>query len=174
VRQLESKAEHDTKERAQMELGVECIKLKARSWPDKMFMIPGGRPFLIEFKRKNEVLRKNQQLKVWRLEKLGYDVEVHDSTEEAVEAIRIRVLEAAQVPRKGSKVCALESSNSVASRSRNGQNSDFIRRVQGVEEQRRIQGSAGGSASPSSNQRVAEGAAKVDRVPRTDRRRTAR
>jgi hypothetical protein len=90
-RQLESKTERDTADRAQMELGIECVKLKARSWPDKMFMIPGGRPFLIEFKRKGESLRKNQQLKVWRLQTLGYDVEVHDDAEEAVKAIKERV-----------------------------------------------------------------------------------
>lgn len=79
--------------------GVQNIKLRRtgeRGWPDRMFLIPGGLPFFIEFKRVGGTPSKLQLLKLHRLKRIGYDAEIHDDRETALEAIRQRVLEATQ------------------------------------------------------------------------------
>ena len=62
-----------------------------RGWPDQMYMIPGGRPFYIEFKRKGEVPRELQKYIHGILKERGYDVEVHDDSEQAICAIQKRL-----------------------------------------------------------------------------------
>ena len=62
----------------------EAIKLYRRGWPDRLILGPGGKCFFIEFKRdEKEDLRKLQ--KFWRefLIKIGFNVYVCRSTEEA-------------------------------------------------------------------------------------------
>lgn len=70
--------------------GVISVKLAGtgnRGKPDRMFLIPGGRPLFIEFKSPGE--RPSElQLHVhaqWRA--LGYDVQVHDNLLSAETAI---------------------------------------------------------------------------------------
>lgn len=82
---------------------VEAIKLNLggnNGWPDRLFWIPGGRPFLIEFKRPGEPAEPLQGYIHAKLKKLGYDVEVYDDRDTALEAIRRRV-EASPLPGQG-------------------------------------------------------------------------
>jgi hypothetical protein len=62
-----------------------------RDWPDRLFFIPGGRPLLIEFKKPGKVPTPKQAHRIKELRELGYDVEVCDSKEQGVEAIRSRL-----------------------------------------------------------------------------------
>lgn len=65
-----------------------------RSWPDRCFYVPGGKPFFIEFKRVGEEPTKLQADTIADLRRDGYDVEVHDDVEQAKAAIRKRMLSA--------------------------------------------------------------------------------
>lgn len=58
-------------------LGVPSLLLnlsKDTGWPDVLFLIPGGRPLLMEFKRPGEPLKPLQQERKDTLKKLSYDV----------------------------------------------------------------------------------------------------
>lgn len=81
-------------------LGVENLKLNVQGsvgWPDRMFLVPGGRPLFIEFKRPGAKPRAVQMHIHDRLRELGYQVEVHDDIGEAVKSIA-RAVEAAGLP----------------------------------------------------------------------------
>ena len=73
--------------------GIESIKLQApygrgeTSYPDRQFFVPGGRPLLIEFKRPGDDPDPKQEYIHGLLRTLGYDVQVHDNRETALEAI---------------------------------------------------------------------------------------
>lgn len=70
------------------------LKLEARGragWPDQMYMIPGGKPFFIEFKRKGELPRPLQSYIHSQMRENGYDVEVHDDADTAIAALRRRL-----------------------------------------------------------------------------------
>lgn len=74
--------------------GCRCTKLQGmgnRAEPDYLFRIPGGRPFLIEFKRPGECPTPLQTVSInsWLAD--GYDVEVHDTKESAIAAIKKRM-----------------------------------------------------------------------------------
>ncbi len=56
-------------------------------WPDDLFLLPGGRPLLIEFKAPGEEPTKKQQIKIDLLEEFGYAVEVCDNKEEGKKLI---------------------------------------------------------------------------------------
>ena len=71
--------------------GVGC-----RSWPDRCFWIPHGAPFFIEFKRPGGEATPAQLLLHEQLRKAGYEVEIHDNKQSAINAIKQR-MEAAQV-----------------------------------------------------------------------------
>jgi len=69
-------------------------------WPDRCFFIPGGKPFLVEFK---EVGYKPKEIQSYihdMLEGLGYDVAWTDNEEAALEGISARV-EAARLSKAG-------------------------------------------------------------------------
>lgn len=55
--------------------------------PDRVFLIPGGRPLFIEFKRAGEDPRPKQDWWHDILRQLGYQVEVHDNADEALKSI---------------------------------------------------------------------------------------
>lgn len=99
----ESKIENDVSRRALYELGVASLKLNLRGnngWPDRLYLIPGGRPLLIEFKRPGEEPRPLQVHRHAQLKMLNYHVEVHDDQLEAFKAIA-KALEAARVSEEG-------------------------------------------------------------------------
>lgn len=73
--------------------GLEFVKLNLtgrRGYPDRLFFIPGGRPFLLELKRPGEKPEKLQQYQIARLRKKGYDVEWTDSAEQAIAWLKER------------------------------------------------------------------------------------
>lgn len=87
---LEIDIEEDACAKA-LALGVINVKMKAaghNGWPDRMFMIPGGRPLLIEFKNVGESPPPLQQVMHRRLKHYGYQVEVCDSVDEAIGYIK--------------------------------------------------------------------------------------
>lgn len=80
-------------------LGVTALKLNLTGnagWPDRLFLIPGGRPFFIEFKQPLEEPEPRQRLIHAHLTYLGYDCETHSNAEEAITAIRLRLDAAAK------------------------------------------------------------------------------
>lgn len=84
VRRRESAIERTVTARATSH-GIPVIKLGTSGWPDKMFLIPGGKPVLIEFKRPGTDLAEEsrQAQRIQTLQRLGYLAEVHDSVEGA-------------------------------------------------------------------------------------------
>ena len=74
--------------------GVRSVKLTISTengWPDRMILVPGGKPFFIEFKAPGEKPRPKQVHVHEMLGKLGYDVETHDDHDLAVAAVLQRV-----------------------------------------------------------------------------------
>lgn len=63
---------------------VLVLKIHVRDWPDRLFFLPHGRCFFIEFKRPGEHLRPGQELAKARLEKQGFTVHVVDSVDQGV------------------------------------------------------------------------------------------
>lgn len=87
---LESKIERQSC-KAALELGVISKKLNAdgeRGWPDRMFMIPGGRPLFVEFKSPSGVLSAGQAIIIRRLFHYGYDVHVCNSVGQFITLIK--------------------------------------------------------------------------------------
>lgn len=73
-------------------LGVRSIRMYFGpgvrvSFPDEMFLIPGGRPLLIEFKAPGKKPTPKQAAEIAQLRKEGYDVEVCDSAEKFKEVL---------------------------------------------------------------------------------------
>ena len=72
------------------EHGILNLKLEvpgSTGWPDRLIFIPGGRPLLIEFKKPGEELEPKQRYVHSILKGLGYQVEVHDDVESAIQTI---------------------------------------------------------------------------------------
>lgn len=66
--------------------GNMCLKFTVRKgWPDRIVMLGMGVMFFIEFKRKNEKLRKLQDHIKNELETMGYDIYKIDTIKEAFE-----------------------------------------------------------------------------------------
>jgi hypothetical protein len=79
--------------------GCRATKLQGpgnRSLPDYIFWIPGGKPFLIEFKRPGAEPSELQWHTIRQFLNDGYDVEVHDSKESAIAAIQERMTNASR------------------------------------------------------------------------------
>lgn len=91
---VEAKIERWVCAQAEARYGVISIKLGISGWPDRMHLIAGGRPFLIEYKAPGQAPRPRQDERIKTLERLGYDVEVHDNRDEAIAAIERRVFNA--------------------------------------------------------------------------------
>jgi hypothetical protein len=71
--------------------GVLSIKLNIlgrRGWPDRLFFLPGGRPYFVEVKALGEKPRPLQVHVIKQLTNLGYSVEVHDTFELAIEFMK--------------------------------------------------------------------------------------
>jgi hypothetical protein len=87
----ESQIERRVCEKIEQDYGVENTKFGYDGWPDRIFWLPDGRPFFIEFKAGGETPDPRQKHRIDRLRKLGYDVEVHDDYQTAYSAIESRV-----------------------------------------------------------------------------------
>lgn len=55
-----------------------------RSWPDRMHLVPGGRPVFIEYKRPGAVPTPKQQVKIDSLHALGYAVFIVDDKRDGI------------------------------------------------------------------------------------------
>lgn len=95
MQRRESKIERSTCRRALNDLGVPNMKMihpgGETGWPDRQFFIPGGKPFLVEFKEIGYEPDPKQTYIHDMLEGLGYDVAWTDNEEDALAAIRARV-----------------------------------------------------------------------------------
>ena len=58
-----------------------------RGWPDRLVLIPGGRPWFVELKRPGGRTRKLQDHVHAQLKKIKYEVRVYDDASEAFNAI---------------------------------------------------------------------------------------
>jgi hypothetical protein len=107
----ESEIEEETARRALNELGIFSIKIKSaqeKGYPDREFLIPGGKPLFIEFKRPDEEPEPYQRMVHMRLRHFGYEVQVHTSIESALRAIAAAKREGLKLEqRKRSSDCAL-------------------------------------------------------------------
>jgi hypothetical protein len=73
------------------ELGVESLKLELQhnaGWPDRLVLIPGGRPIFIELKRPGENLRALQVERISFLKSIGYDARVFLDVSAAINCVR--------------------------------------------------------------------------------------
>lgn len=99
---IEKKVTNDARK-----LGITyAIKLELRTdagWPDRLFLIPGGRPLFIEFKRQGEVPRPLQSYRLRELRDLGYDAVWADNYHDAMAHIT-RAMGAASRPEEGGKI----------------------------------------------------------------------
>ncbi len=57
---------------------------------DRWFFFPSGHLFIIEFKAPKKRLTGLQEEEIKKLHALGFDVEVHDDKNEAIEALKLR------------------------------------------------------------------------------------
>lgn len=92
--QLESEIETKVVDKAKKIFSVISFKLALKhdaGWPDRVFLIPGGVPFFIEFKRSGDDARPLQKFRHELLRKLGYDIELHDDYDTAMAAIKKRL-----------------------------------------------------------------------------------
>ena len=67
--------------------GVPSLKLELQhnaGWPDRVFLLPGGRAVFIEFKRKGEKPRKLQDHRIMQLTLLGFEVTWTDNSGDAI------------------------------------------------------------------------------------------
>ena len=121
---LENKIETDTCTEVYNYLGIVGVKLKVDGrdgFPDRMFLIPGGKPFFIEFKRPGEDPRPKQVDVHEMLTLLGYTVEVHDDTAEAFESI-IKKLDSTRLPKESRKILDRARHRAAVLRSRSWKN----------------------------------------------------
>ena len=78
---LEKVIEHRVTEDAK-KLGVRSLKLELKhdvGWPDRLYLIPGGVPLFIEFKRAGKRPSRLQYHRLSQLKDLGYNAEWADS-----------------------------------------------------------------------------------------------
>ena len=92
----ESALERRVCDKALARHGVPSVKLEPpkgseAGWPDRLFFIPGGRAFLLEFKERGYEPTRKQEYMHDMLEGLGYDVAWTDDEEAALAAIKARV-----------------------------------------------------------------------------------
>lgn len=87
-------------DRALSELGVGNFKWGVDGWPDRVFLVPGGKPLMIEFKAPGGELSPRQVFRIECLRTWGYNVEVYNDADRAFQAIA-NALDASRVPKKG-------------------------------------------------------------------------
>src|SRR6478609_7937134 len=108
MKQEKSRVENPVVTKALKKLLVPSLPLKLlrgsdTGRPDDLFLIPHGRPLFIEFKWEDEKPEPKQIYWHGILESLGYDVQVHNDVQQALEAIALKVV-AATLYEKGSEI----------------------------------------------------------------------
>lgn len=87
-------------------LGIQNSKFKAiggNGYPDRIFWVPGGIPFFIEFKKPGEEPAPKQEHIHKFLHSLGYPIQVYDNEFDAFEAV-INFVDSPQVSKEGRKI----------------------------------------------------------------------
>lgn len=72
--------------------GIRHLKLNGsgnRSYPDRLFFIPGGRPVLIEFKKQGKEPEPLQGFVIEALREINYEVYWTDDKDEAIGWLRV-------------------------------------------------------------------------------------
>jgi len=138
MRQEKLKVEMPTVTRALHELCIPSIPLKLirgsdTGRPDDLFLIPYGRPLLIEFKWGDYTPEPKQEYWHKIFKDLGYDVQVHNDVDEALAAIAVEVV-AATLYEKGRKVSLGAWCRDPDVRSRIAQDIHYTRSLQFLEE----------------------------------------
>lgn len=75
-------------------MGLEQVKMNpmySAGWPDRMYLVPGGRPLIIEFKVPGNTTTELQEIRIKYLRENGYDVHVIDTKEKGIALIRSRM-----------------------------------------------------------------------------------
>jgi len=75
-------------------MGLEQVKMNpmySAGWPDRMYLVPGGRPLMIEYKVPGKSTSALQDVRIKYLKENGYDVHVIDTKEEGIALIRSRM-----------------------------------------------------------------------------------
>jgi len=87
-------------------LGIKGYKLKIvgeTGFPDRIFFIPGGRPYLAEYKLPGEPARAKQKYIHNMLTILGYKIGVFDNEYDAIQAI-IQAVESTRLSKESRKI----------------------------------------------------------------------
>lgn len=101
-------------------LGITSVKLNISGqsgFPDRMFLLPGGRPLFVEYKVPGGEPEPHQQEIIDSLLELSYDVEVHTHDYETLEAI-CRILGTKNLSKTSREILARARRRSVVLRSR--------------------------------------------------------
>ena len=105
---LENPIEQETVKEVWKYLGIKGSKLNIlgeTGYPDRIFWVPNGNPFFIEFKQPgNEPRPKQLEIHAW-LRQLGYKVEVHDNVSDAFQAV-IQAVGTTQISKESRQVLA--------------------------------------------------------------------
>lgn len=73
-------------------LGVPSLKLGLHGWPDRLFLLPRGRPLFVEFKRDiASIVPLRQRLRQSGLRSLGYEVWLVWDAGSFLEQLRFRL-----------------------------------------------------------------------------------
>jgi len=72
--------------------GTVAIKQYRRNWPDRLFLLPGGRCFFVEFKRKGKTPRSGQKLVIKKLRERGFTVYVIDNIKDGHRLVQLELL----------------------------------------------------------------------------------
>lgn len=104
------------------QLGIQGSKLSIKGedgYPDRIFWLPGGKPLLVEYKQPGESPRPSQQKIIDQLRLINYNVEVHYSAADTIEAC-IKILDSPQIPKESRKILARALMRCAILRSRSG------------------------------------------------------
>lgn len=176
MRQLESAIENKVVKDSK-KLGIKyALKMTIKGsvgWPDRLMLIPGGRPFFLELKRPGEKPRDIQRYRIRELERLGYDVAWADDAEHAIRLVADRV-EAARRAASGGEVPVKSSTRHSAGLTGLWEDKLGFGDIQSADEKRFGDEDVGGGAAASGNVGLAARDSKVDRVQSFPRRRAPR
>lgn len=67
--------------------GIDSVKMEIQSYvglPDRLFLVPGGKPLFMELKRPGSKAREIQRYAMNTLKQKGYDVVVCDNRDDAI------------------------------------------------------------------------------------------
>lgn len=94
---IEAKIERSVCAYVLKNLGVPNFKWGVDGWPDRCFLLPGGRPLFIEYKAPGAELMPRQAYRIKCLKTWGYEVYTHDNAAESIRQIS-RSLESTHLP----------------------------------------------------------------------------